>query len=256
MAHPERLERRTRAMARLGGLIPPSRCSSASLAGEQEFARRLNGVLDDARRAAHARHRHAAAAHRQLQGRGALWTLNTVAGWVPYNGVWNVTGQPAASVPAGFGSDGLPRGGAARWARQRRDHAAVAGRADRGRAPLGAAAPARVLVSEADCAARGGGRGRPDGGRAAAERVRRGVEREVVEQEHADRPRQRGRPRRRARDPRAARGAAPRRRLPRRGGRASGRLERAPLGGRSARRHRQLPVRDPAVVRERGGARR
>ena len=28
---------------------------------------------------------------------------------VPYNGVWNVTGQPAASVPAGFGSDGLPR---------------------------------------------------------------------------------------------------------------------------------------------------
>ncbi len=45
----------------------------------------------------------------QLQGRGALWTLNAVAGWVPYNGVWNVTGQPAASVPAGFGSDGLPR---------------------------------------------------------------------------------------------------------------------------------------------------
>jgi len=29
---------------------------------------------------------------------------------VPYNGVWNVTGQPAASVPAGFGADGLPRG--------------------------------------------------------------------------------------------------------------------------------------------------
>ena len=28
---------------------------------------------------------------------------------VPYNGVWNVTGQPAASVPAGFGADGLPR---------------------------------------------------------------------------------------------------------------------------------------------------
>ena len=28
---------------------------------------------------------------------------------MPYNGVWNVTGQPAASVPAGFGADGLPR---------------------------------------------------------------------------------------------------------------------------------------------------
>jgi amidase len=45
----------------------------------------------------------------RLQGRGALWTLNTVGGWVPYNGVWNVTGQPAASVPAGFAGDGLPR---------------------------------------------------------------------------------------------------------------------------------------------------
>ena len=45
----------------------------------------------------------------RLQGRGALWTLNAVAGWCPYNGVWNVTGQPAASVPAGFGADGLPR---------------------------------------------------------------------------------------------------------------------------------------------------
>jgi amidase len=28
---------------------------------------------------------------------------------VPFNGVWNVTGQPAASLPAGFGADGLPR---------------------------------------------------------------------------------------------------------------------------------------------------
>jgi amidase len=29
---------------------------------------------------------------------------------VPYNGVWNVTGQPAASVPAGFGPEGIPLG--------------------------------------------------------------------------------------------------------------------------------------------------
>jgi|HubBroStandDraft_2_1064218.scaffolds.fasta_scaffold14392_3 amidase len=108
LAHPERLERRTRAMSRLGGLIAPS-LLERSLASEAEFTRRLNRVFED----------HdvlltpatAAPPPRigQLQGRGALWTLNTVGGWVPYNGVWNVTGQPAASVPAGFGSDGLPR---------------------------------------------------------------------------------------------------------------------------------------------------
>jgi amidase len=108
LAHPERLERRTRAMARLGGLIGQP-LLERSLAGEAELTRRLNGVLED----------HdvlltpatAAPPPRigQLQGRSALWTLNTVAGWVPYNGIWNVTGQPAASVPAFFGADGLPR---------------------------------------------------------------------------------------------------------------------------------------------------
>jgi amidase len=28
---------------------------------------------------------------------------------VPFAAPWNVTGQPAAAVPAGFGSGGLPR---------------------------------------------------------------------------------------------------------------------------------------------------
>ncbi len=108
LPHPERLERRTRAMSRIGGLIPLS-LLERSLAGEAELARKLNRVFED----------HdvlltpatAAPPPRigQMQGRGALWTLNAVAGWVPYNGVWNVTGQPAASVPAGFGADGLPR---------------------------------------------------------------------------------------------------------------------------------------------------
>jgi amidase len=108
LAHPERLERRTRAMVRLGGLVPRA-LLERSLAGEAELTRRLNQVFDD----------HdvlltpgtAAPPPRigQLQGAGALRTLNAVGGWVPYCGLWNVTGQPAASVPAGLGSDGLPR---------------------------------------------------------------------------------------------------------------------------------------------------
>jgi amidase len=108
LAHPERLERRTRAMARLGGLIPYS-LLERSLAGEAELARRLGGVLADHDVLLTPATATPPPRIGQLQGRGALWTLNAVGGWVPYNGVWNVTGQPAASVPAGFGSDGLPR---------------------------------------------------------------------------------------------------------------------------------------------------
>jgi len=108
LEHPERLERRTRAIARLGGLIPAATLAK-SLAKEGVVAERLNRVF--------AEHdvlitpTTAAPPPRigQLEGRGAIWTLNAVAGWVPFNGVWNLTGQPAASVPAGFGSDGLPR---------------------------------------------------------------------------------------------------------------------------------------------------
>ncbi len=106
--HPERLERRTRTLARIGELAPEA-ALRWSREHEPALAERLNEVLE----------RHdvlitpatAKPPPRvgQFQGRGPLWTLNTVAGMVPYNAAWNYTGQPACSVPAGFGADGLPR---------------------------------------------------------------------------------------------------------------------------------------------------
>ena len=108
LPHPERLERRTRGMARLGAMIPDS-AFERSLAGEAEFARRLGLLFEQHDVLITPATASPPPRISQLQGRGALWTLNAVAGMVPYNGVWNVTGQPAASVPAGFGSDGLPR---------------------------------------------------------------------------------------------------------------------------------------------------
>jgi amidase len=108
LAHPERLERRTRAMARLGALVKPIMLQRA-LAGEAALARRLGQVFEDH----HVLITPATATPPprigQLHGRGALWTLNAVGAMVPYNGVWNVTGQPAAAVPASLGADGLPR---------------------------------------------------------------------------------------------------------------------------------------------------
>jgi amidase len=108
LAHPERLERRSRAMARLGSLIPPA-LLERSLAGEAEFARRVGALFEDHDVLLTPATATPPPRIGQLEGRGAVWTLNAVAGMVPFNGVWNVTGQPAASVPAGHGPDGLPR---------------------------------------------------------------------------------------------------------------------------------------------------
>jgi amidase len=108
LPHPERLERRTRGIARLGGLIPAA-LLERSLAAEAELSRRLNQVLEQHDVLLTPATATPPPRIGRLQGRGAVWTLNAVAGMVPYNGVWNVTGQPAASVPAGFGADGLPR---------------------------------------------------------------------------------------------------------------------------------------------------
>ncbi|HUB73271.1 MAG TPA: amidase [Solirubrobacteraceae bacterium] len=108
VAQPQRLERRTRGMDRLGALVTPALLERAQRAAA-ELSARLGRLFEQH----HALLTPATAAPPppigRLQGRGALATLNTVAGWVPYNGVWNLTGQPAASVPAGLGADGLPR---------------------------------------------------------------------------------------------------------------------------------------------------
>ncbi len=108
MPHPGRLERRTRAMGLIGGLIPPALVAQVR-ARESQTAARYNKGLED---------------HDVLltpvipapapklgvwEGRGWLWTSTLSGAIVPYCVPWNVTGQPAASVPAGFGPDGLPR---------------------------------------------------------------------------------------------------------------------------------------------------
>jgi amidase len=107
-AHPERLERRIRALARLGGALP---------AGAVDWA--------EGRRAAYsARLNEPLAGHDVLmtpvtpapppqigarEGLGWLRTTVAASATVPYAAPWNFTGQPACSVPAGFATDGLPR---------------------------------------------------------------------------------------------------------------------------------------------------
>src|SRR5829696_4442250 len=108
LAHPRRLERRTRTMARMGRMLPDAVVARAR-ANETQTAERF-------RRQVFADHDvllTPATAQLPLpigkyEGRGALWTFNGVARHTPYTPIWNVTGHPAASVPAGFTTDGVP----------------------------------------------------------------------------------------------------------------------------------------------------
>lgn len=106
-AHPERLEARTKGMARAGGLVGDGLLGRAMRA-EAGVAAKLNAIFDS-----HDVLMTPILAAQQLPigryaGRGALWTFNGVARFVPFAAPWNLTGQPAISVPAGFDADGLP----------------------------------------------------------------------------------------------------------------------------------------------------
>jgi amidase len=109
LPHPERLSRRTRSMSALGALVPPA-LLERSRAAERVLADKLNRVLEDHDVLITPTTAQPPPRIGQYDGRGGLWTLNAVISLVPYNAPWNLTGQPAASVPAGFGGDGLPRG--------------------------------------------------------------------------------------------------------------------------------------------------
>jgi len=109
MAHPERLERRMQRVAlRVGGLLPWSAVRWAH-GREAAYAARLNGVLEENDVLLCPVTPAPAPKIGAVEGRGWLWTASVAAATVPYAAVWNLTGQPACSVPAGFAADGMPR---------------------------------------------------------------------------------------------------------------------------------------------------
>jgi amidase len=109
MPHPQRLEARTRAMARIGGLIPAGFVAKQR-AAEAGLTARMNTIFDDADVLLQPGPVTGPSRIGQYHGRGAIWTLNGVAPRVPFQGFWNGTGQPACVVPAGLDRHGLPVG--------------------------------------------------------------------------------------------------------------------------------------------------
>jgi amidase len=107
MPHPERLERRTKEMARFGRLLG-GRALARALRAERRHAARLGEIFEEFDVLITPTLARLPERVGRWEGKGALATTNGVARYVPFTTPWNLTGQPAAAVPAGFSTGGLP----------------------------------------------------------------------------------------------------------------------------------------------------
>jgi amidase len=107
LPHPERLEARTRAFARIGALITDQRMNRIR-AAESEVAERIQSIYDDVDVVITPGTATGPSRIGAYQRRGAISTLTLVAQRVPFQAVFNVTGQPAAVVPWDLDGNGVP----------------------------------------------------------------------------------------------------------------------------------------------------
>ncbi len=103
----ERLEKRTRDFVRVGGMISDRRMASVRRA-EAALSQRVLSIFDDVDVVITPGTAKGPSRIGAYQRRGALTTLALVAQRVPFQAMFNGTGQPAASVPWGLDGDGVP----------------------------------------------------------------------------------------------------------------------------------------------------
>lgn len=107
MPHQSRLEARTRGMARLGGMFSDRRIA-AVLSAEERVRARVLSIFDDVDVVLTPGTATGPPRIGAYQRRGAVSTLLMVGTRVPFQEMFNITGQPAAVVPWGLDRDGLP----------------------------------------------------------------------------------------------------------------------------------------------------
>jgi amidase len=107
LPHPERLEPRTRALARLGSLISDRQLAKIR-AAEATLTARVGSIFDNVDMLITPGTATGPSRVGQYQHRGGVSTLALVASRVPFNAIFNATGQPAAVVPWGLDGEGVP----------------------------------------------------------------------------------------------------------------------------------------------------
>jgi amidase len=107
MAFPERLEPRTKGMARLGRLVG-DRGVARARAAQATDAARVNAIFDDVDVLLGPALAQLPVPVGTWTGAGALRTFNGVSRFTPYNAIWNHLGNPAMTFPGGLSAEGLP----------------------------------------------------------------------------------------------------------------------------------------------------
>ena len=105
--HSERLEPRTRGIARYGRIIP-DRLLRSALRRETAHTERINKIFDDVDILLTPVAGTMPVEIGHWRDKGALRTVLGMGRVYPFTAVWNYTGQPAIAVPAGFSADGSP----------------------------------------------------------------------------------------------------------------------------------------------------
>ncbi len=107
MPHQDRLEKRTRGMARIGSLIPDGRMAKIR-AAESALAQRIQSIFQDVDVVITPGNATGPSRIGAYQRLGGIASLLAVSQRVPFFEIWNLTGQPAAAVPWGLDGNGIP----------------------------------------------------------------------------------------------------------------------------------------------------
>ncbi|HXY66504.1 MAG TPA: amidase [Mycobacterium sp.] len=107
LPHQDRLEARTRNMARIGSLLSERRMAAVR-AAESALTARIQSIFDDVDVVITPGNATGPSRIGAYQRRGAISSLLLVSRRVPFFEIWNLTGQPAAAVPWGLDRNGVP----------------------------------------------------------------------------------------------------------------------------------------------------